>query len=84
MFDLLEVIGLMVISAGLFAGGVLLGGWVGFKFKNSVPGENFIGGVPDGEVFTMKDEIDGLDEEENPAKKSILARTEQFIKTLGG
>jgi hypothetical protein len=84
MFNLIEVIGLMVLGAFLITGGVLLGAWIGFKFRNSVPGENFIGGVPDGEVFTMKDEIDGLDGEDIPAKKSMLARTEQFIKALGG
>lgn len=85
MFEILDVLIFILVGALLFAGGVFTGGWMAFKFKNAVQGENFLGGVPKGEVFTMKDEIDALmDEEQNQAEKDVLARTEKFLKTLGG
>ena len=85
MFEILDVLIFILVGALLFAGGVFTGGWMAFKFKNAVQGENFLGGVPKGEVFTMKDEMDALmDEEQNQAEKDVLARTKKFLKALGG
>lgn len=85
MFEILDVLIFTLVGALIFAGGVFTGGWMAFKFKNAVQGENFLGGVPKGEVFTMKDEMDALmDEEQNQAEKDVLARTEKFLKALGG
>lgn len=85
MFEILDVLIFTLVGALIFAGGVFTGGWMAFKFKNAVQGENFLGGVPKGEVFTMKDEIDALmDEEQNQAEKDVLARTKKFLKALGG
>jgi hypothetical protein len=87
MFEILDVLIFILVGALLFAGGVFTGGWMAFKFKNAVQGENFLGGVPKGEVFTMKDEIDALMDGEqagNEAEKGVLARTEKFLKTLAG
>lgn len=85
MFEILDVLIFTLVGALIFAGGVFTGGWMAFKFKNAVQGENFLGGVPKGEVFTMKDEMDALmDEEQNQAEKDVLARTEKFLKTLAG
>ena len=60
----------------------IFGAWVTFKSKNALPGQGLIGGVPKGEVFTMKDDLDKLDEPDE-AEKSILEKTEQFLKVLG-
>lgn len=85
MFEILDVLIFTLVGALIFAGGVFTGGWMAFKFKNAVQGENFLGGVPKGEVFTMKDEMDALmDEEQNQAEKDVLARTKKFLKALGG
>jgi hypothetical protein len=87
MFEILDAIIFVLVGALLFAGGVFTGGWMAFKFKNAVQGENFIGGVPKGEVFTMKDEMDALmdgEQAENEAEKGVIARTEKFLKALGG
>jgi hypothetical protein len=88
MFEILDAIIFVLVGALIFGGGVFTGGWMAFKFKNAVQGENFLGGVPKGEVFTMKDEIDALMDEEqagiDEAEKGVLARTEKFLKTLGG
>lgn len=82
MFELGEVIALMCFGAALVIIGVMLGGWIMFKSKNAVPGENFIGGAPKGEVFTLPDTVkEDLDED---AKKGMLERTEQFLKVFEG
>lgn len=59
---------------------VLVGGWLVFKAKNAQYGEGFLTGVPKGEAFSMKDDLDRLEE---PAEKELLSRTESFLKTLG-
>lgn len=87
MFEILDVLIFILVGALIFAGGVFTGGWMAFKFKNAVQGENFLGGVPKGEVFTMKDEIDALMDEEqagDAAKNDVLARTEKFLKAFAG
>ena len=85
MFDLMEVIAVMFAGGVMVMVGVFLGGWIAYKLKNAVPGERFFGGVPKGEVFTMKDEMDELMEGgTTAAEKSVLDRTAQFIKALGG
>lgn len=87
MFDIFDLLIFLLLGALLFAGGVFTGGWMAFKFKNAVQGENFLGGVPKGEVFTMKDEIDALmdgEQADDTAKKGVLDRTGKFLKTWAG
>lgn len=77
MFSFGEVIALMAFACVLFMCGVLVGGWLVFKGKNSVPGESFIGGIPKGEAYTIPDGSENLMEE---AEKSVMERTEAFLK----
>lgn len=81
MFDLMEVIVLMCFGGALVMGGVMLGGWLVYKSRNAVPGEKLFGGVPKGEVFTMKDEIDSLVDE--GAEAEVLAKNRIFNTIFG-
>jgi hypothetical protein len=81
MFDLMEVIALMCFGGALVMGGVMLGGWLVYKSRNAVPGEKLFGGVPKGEVFTMKDEIDSLTDE--GAEAEVLAKNRIFNTIFG-
>lgn len=81
MFDLMEVIALMCFGAILFMAGVMVGGWLVYKSRNAVPGEKLFGGVPKGEVFTMKDEIDSLADE--GAEAEVLAKNRIFNTIFG-
>ena len=76
---------LILITAGVLLAivCVMVGAWLMFKSSRAVPGERFLGGVPKGEVFSIQD---ALDQEELPddAEKTVLERTEQFLKKLGG
>jgi hypothetical protein len=81
MFDLGEVIALMCFGAALLMAGVMLGGWLVYKSRNAVPGEKLFGGVPKGEVFTMKDEIDSLVDE--GAEAEVLAKNRIFNTIFG-
>ncbi len=78
MIEVLAAVGFGVLLAIM---SVMVGGWLVFKAKNAQYGEGFLTGVPKGEVFSMKDDLDTLDE---PAEKEVLSRTESFLKTLGG
>ncbi|MFH1562026.1 MAG: hypothetical protein ABIF11_01210 [Nitrospirota bacterium] len=66
--------------------GVLIGGWLVFKSKSSVPNETFLGKAPKGEVFSITDGLDEAPFPEEPSKdeKKILERTNKFLKSLGG
>lgn len=81
MFDLGEVIALMCFGAALVMVGVMVGGWLVYKAKSAVPGEKLFGGVPKGEVFTMKDEIDSLVDE--GAEAEVLAKNRIFNTIFG-
>lgn len=83
MFELKEVIAVMAFGGALVMAGVFAGAWVSFKSKNSVPGESFLGGSPKGAVFTIPDASEELDNG-NGAEKSVLERTEEFLKAFGG
>lgn len=78
MIEVLAAVGFGVLLAAMC---VLLGGWLVYKTKNAQYGEGFLTGVPKGEAFSMKDDLDRLEE---PAEKELLSRTESFLKTLGG
>jgi hypothetical protein len=80
MFSLGEVIALMCFGAALLMAGVMLGGWLMYKSRNAVPGEPLFGKVPKGEVFTMKDEIDSLDD---GAEAEVLAKNRVFNTIFG-
>jgi hypothetical protein len=83
MFNLGEVIALMCFGAVLLMGGVMGGGWLVYKSRNAVPGERLFGGVPKGEVFTMKDEIDSLNDSSDGAEKEVLAKNRIFNAIFG-
>lgn len=60
----------------------LTGGWLVYKTRNAQFGEGFFTGVPKGEVFSMKDDLDAADEP--TPEKTIMDRTNDFLKQLGG
>ena len=79
-----ESIALLFLGAFFVLCGVMAGGWLVFKSKAG-PGEGFIR-APKGEAFTVRevDEVGQLfPEETNKAQENVLARTSQFLKTLG-
>jgi hypothetical protein len=78
MIEVLAAVGFGVLLAIM---SVIVGGWLVYKTKNAQYGEGFLTGVPKGEAFSMKDDLDRLEE---PAEKELLSRTESFLKTLGG
>lgn len=78
MIEVLAAVGFGVLLTII---SVMVGGWLVYKTKNAQYGEGFLTGVPKGEAFSMKDDLDTLDE---PAEKEVLSRTESFLKTLGG
>ena len=78
MIEVLAAVGFGVLLTII---SVMVGGWLVFKAKNAQYGEGFLTGVPKGEVFSMNDDLDRLEE---PAEKELLSRTESFLKTLGG
>jgi hypothetical protein len=78
MIEVLAAVGFGVLLAIM---SVMVGGWLVYKTKNAQYGEGFLTGVPKGEAFSMKDDLDRLEE---PAEKELLSRTESFLKTLGG
>ncbi len=83
ILSLLQI--LMLIGGGVLLAilGVMVGGWIAFKSSRAVPGEKFVGGVPKGQAFTLADEIDKMDEPDQH-EKTVLERTEKFLKALGG
>lgn len=87
MNELLINIILIFVGAALALSGVLIGGFIMFKGKSTMPNESFIGRAPKGEVFTIDtddmDEFPGT-EEPNQAEEHILRKTETFLKTLTG
>jgi hypothetical protein len=76
MIEVLAAVGFGVLLTII---SVMVGGWLVFKAKNAQYGEGFLTGVPKGEAFSMKDDLDRLEE---PAEKELLSRTESFLKTL--
>jgi hypothetical protein len=56
-----------------------LGGWLVFKSKNAVPGEKFLGGVPEGEVFHLPETND---EEFPETPQEMLERTSSFLQSF--
>ena len=79
MIKILAAVALGVLLAIM---SVLVGGWLVFKTRNAQFGEGFFTGVPKGEVFSMKDDLDAADEP--TPEKTIMDRTSEFLKQLGG
>jgi hypothetical protein len=80
MFDFGEVVALMSFAGVLVMAGVFLGGWLVFKSRNATQGEKFLGGVPNGTVFTIPDAA----EDDLDAEKSILDKSKDFLKIFEG
>lgn len=80
MFNFGEVIALMSFAGVLVMAGVVLGGWLVFKSRNATQGEKFLGGVPNGTVFTIPDAA----EDDLDAEKSILDKSKDFLKIFEG
>jgi hypothetical protein len=71
--------GLIYIGAGAVIALVssMVGAFIMFRGKNSIEGSKFLGGVPKGEVFTVK-EVDNA-QEFPKEEEGILERTERFL-----
>lgn len=75
LIELLVVAGFVFVLTIVSA---LIGGWIVFKTKNSVPGESFLGRVPKGEVFS----IPTTEEDEEP--DVVKERNKIFQKIFDG
>jgi hypothetical protein len=82
MFNLGQVIALMCFGAALVMVGVMGGGWLVYKSRNAVPGEKLFGGVPKGEVFTMQDEIDSLNNDSPDGAEAEVMAKNRIFKTV--
>lgn len=75
----------MVFGAVVALLGVVVGGWLVFKSKSSLPGERLFGGVPRGEVFTIPDPADVPENpEDDEVRKTVMERTGKFLKQFEG
>lgn len=83
MFTFNQVLILLAVVVGISICAGMFCAWLVFKTKNAVPGESFLGGSPKGAVFTIPDASEELDNG-NGAEKSVLERTEEFLKAFGG
>jgi len=89
MFTFNQVLILLAVVFGISICAGMFCAWLVFKAKNAVPGERLIGGVPKGTVFTIPDASEELDNglvvaNDKEAEKSVLERTEEFLKAFGG
>jgi len=86
MNNLLEILAAVGVGVSCTIISVIVGGWLVFKSKSSVPNETFFGKAPKGEVFSITDGLDEAPFPEEPSKdeKKILERTNKFLKSLGG
>ena len=57
---------------------MLVGAYVMFKGKTSLPGERFIGGAPKGQAFTIPEAAEVSDIPESEEK--ILEKANKFLK----
>jgi hypothetical protein len=81
MFSIGEVLLLLMAVSFLILCSVFLGAFIVHRAKSTLPGAGFLtGGVPKGEVFTMKDEIDSLDD---GAEAEVLAKNRVFNTIFG-
>jgi len=83
MSDFVAILACVCLGVVLAVLCMLVGAWVGFKTKTAAPGERFFGGVPRGEVYSIPDALDALDEP-GEEEKSVLQKTERFLSVLGG
>jgi hypothetical protein len=82
LIEMLTVAGVVVLLTLI---SVMVGAYVVYKMAKSVPGERFLGGVPKGQVFSVKDVEDAEEfPPEDEAEKHVLQRTEAFLKALEG
>ena len=66
---------------------ILVGAWIIFKSKSTIPNEPFIGKSPRGEMFTVDTgDVPLFPGVEEPSKeeKHILKKTEKFLSNLAG
>jgi len=81
------IMALVLISSGIGLGlfCFVVGAWIMFKAKSQPgTGESFLQS-PKGEVFSISDGLDDqFSDEPSGEEKSILKKTERFLKVLGG
>jgi len=82
MINILQIIALISVGAVVAILGGLFGAFIMFRGSRAVPGERFIGGIPDGQVFSIPDVEE--EPERNPAQERVMARLGQFMGQFGG
>lgn len=81
MFEIAQLIMLFVAGAFCAILGVLFGAWLSYKCHRAVPGERFLGGPPEGKVFSIPD----LEEEPDQIESNIVKeRLNQFMMQFSG
>ena len=78
---------LTVIGGTLAMAGVMVGAWLMFKGKSTIPNEPFIGTSKERGAFSINvddsEEFPGA-EERTGDEKRVLAKTTEFLEKLGG
>jgi hypothetical protein len=81
MFSIWQVIAFIGVGAFCAILGVMFGAWLSYKCHRAVPGERFLGGPPEGKVFSIPD----LEEEPDPIESGIVKdRLNQFMMQFNG
>ena len=81
MFTFNQALILLAVVFGISLCFGLFCGWLVFKSRNATQGEKFLGGVPNGTVFTIPD---AAEEIETEAEKNILDKSKDFLKIFEG
>lgn len=79
LVELLIVVTVVVLIVVVAIG---IGAFLMYRGVAARPGESFLGRVPKGQVFSI---AEGTEEfPENEAEKTVLKKTNDFLKMLGG
>jgi len=72
---------LIIMACGMIMAVIcmIIGAFIMYKGKSSVPGEQFLGGVPKGQVFSIPEAVD-IEDQPNDR---ILEKTEKFLSIFG-
>lgn len=79
MIELFKLLFFIGVGALIALSGVALGAFLMFRGTRAIPGEKLFGGVPKGQVFSIKDPLED-DPDQNESEKQILEKTNKFLK----
>ena len=83
MFSFNQAIGLFFFEAVLILLSVTLGGWLVFKTKRE-PHETLVGGAPKGDIFSIDDSEEDIEDGITDIPDAITAKANAFFDQTGG